>query len=111
MTNRTFQISAAVSWLVLALLSQVYGRQNLQAQTSEFTSVILKELLSVPPSSQSAGPLLVDDLAKVPEIHFREPLVSGHPRMQKGPKPIWIGPTKTSKCRRRSRGRQRRSIT
>ena len=84
MRNRTFQVGAALSSLVLALLSQVCGRQNLQAQPSEFTSVILKELLSVPPSSQSAGPLLVDDLAKVPEIHFQEPLRVRTPKNAKG---------------------------
>ena len=89
MTNRKFQTSAALALLFLVLLPQVSHKQNLRAQVFRFKfdpKSPLKELLPVPPkfSSQAVGPLLVDDLAKVPEIHFQEPLRVRTPKNAKG---------------------------
>jgi hypothetical protein len=70
--------------LVLVLLPQFSGRQNVQArvliEVKRFNFKIdpktpLKDLLPVPPeTSSTGGPLLELDLRKVPEVHFQEPL-------------------------------------
>ena len=83
MMNQKFLRSAALSLMALLLLPQLSGRQNLQArvliEVKRFKFTIdpktpLKDLLPVPPkASGPGGPVLVNDLTKVPEVHFQEP--------------------------------------
>src|SRR5262249_2145813 len=84
MMNQKFLRSAALSLLALVLLPQLSGRQNLQARIlvapKRFKFTIdpktpLKDLLPVPPkaSGLGGGPVLINDLTKVPEVHFQEP--------------------------------------
>ena len=80
MMNRTFRLTTALSLLVLMWLPQLTGGQDLKAQEKRFKFEIdpktpVKDLLPVPPKELSkAVPFLADDLAKVPEVQFQEPL-------------------------------------
>jgi hypothetical protein len=80
MTNRKFLSCSVLSLLILVLLPQLSGRQNLQAQEKRFHFKIdpktpVKDLLPVvPKATSSGGPVLDLDLTKIPEVHFEEPL-------------------------------------
>jgi len=79
MTNRKFLSCSVLALLVLVSLPPLRGRQNLQAQEKRFHFKIdpktpVKDLLPRLPKMTSSGPVLVDDLTKIPEVQFQEPL-------------------------------------
>ena len=81
MTNQKFLLNAALSCLAVVLLPQLCNKHILQADQGEgFRFPIdpktpVKDLLPVPPKiSPQLGPLLADDLAKVPEMQIQKPL-------------------------------------
>jgi hypothetical protein len=79
MPNRKFLLSASLSMMVLVLLPHLSGRQKLKAQEKRFHFEIdpkasLKDLLPTPPRASQVGPQLFDELARVPEVQFQEPL-------------------------------------
>jgi len=79
MTNQKFLSCSVLALLVLVSLPPLRGRQNLQAQEKRFHFKIdpktpVKDLLPRLPKMTSSGPVLVDDLTKIPEVQFQEPL-------------------------------------
>jgi hypothetical protein len=78
MTNRKFFSYAALSILVLILLPQFSGRQNLQAQSFQFyidPTIPSKDLLPTQPkSSRQVASFLIKDLSDIPELKLQESL-------------------------------------